>query len=343
LGAQGAFVVISRIADHCFWFGRYLERAEATARLLYTTKNLVLDSELTPAQCWRPVVVVSGEERQFRERFAPSDDDPAWGDAEVVERFMTWDDENASALARSVSSARWNARQMREVVSLEAWQTTNELHLYLTEERGRQEFDTDRYGFYRHVRTAAQLCLGQVSATMLHDEPLDFIWLGALLERASQTARILDVHHHAFSHIARSHVVLETGVWLSLLRSLSGFEPFMKRHRGRVEPVKVAAFLVTEARFPRSLRFSVQKATARLRRIRPPDAVDRPGGSSIERLTRLDAHLASAAERPLDDAELHALLTFVVDETHAICGLIGEELFGQRADVDTEAAGEMLE
>src|SRR4029079_19439900 len=104
-----------------------------------------------------------------------------------------------------------------------------------------------------------RLCVGLLRSTMLHDEPLDFIWLGVLLERVSQTARILDVHHHAFLQ-AQRHEVAATPLWLSLLRSLSGFEPFMKRHQGRVSPDSVAGFLIGEDRFPRSIAYCVHAA-----------------------------------------------------------------------------------
>jgi uncharacterized alpha-E superfamily protein len=80
--------VISRVADHCFWFGRYVERAESTARTLAATGSLALDAELPPAQVWRPVVVVSGEEARFSSKITGGDDDhAAIGDAEIVKIF----------------------------------------------------------------------------------------------------------------------------------------------------------------------------------------------------------------------------------------------------------------
>src|SRR5919206_564023 len=141
----------------------------------------------------------------------------------------------------------------------------------------------DRHAFYRQVRRACQLALGFVQGTMLHDDPYDFIVLGVMLERAGQTARILDVHHHALTRVA-AHQVLETAVFLALLRACSGFEPFMKRSRGAVTPLAVASFLVLDPEFPRSIRFASAIAHGRLERIRPAGAVGRPGGESLERL-----------------------------------------------------------
>src|SRR5687767_5281693 len=112
---------------------------------------------------------------------------------------------------------------------------------------------------------------------MLHDEPLDFIWLGVLLERVSQTARMLDVHHHAFTNlpprgsVSASDAFIETSLWLSFLRALSGSEAFMKRAAGRMSSESVARFLISEAAFPRSIAYCVHSAYQRLSAIRPPE------------------------------------------------------------------------
>lgn len=326
--------MISRVADHCFWFGRYVERAEATARMLAASVSLALDAELPSAQVWRPVVVVSGEEREFLTRLAASDDDhPAWGDGEVVQRFMVWDEQNGVSLARSVVGARWNARSIREVLSLEAWEAVNELHLWMRSDAAAASFAHHREAFYQHVRRSTQLTLGLLRSTMLHDEPLDFMWLGVLLERVNQTARMLDVHHHAFTNLPRrrssdADEVVETALWLSLLRALSGSEAYLKRAAGRVSSQGVARFLISEQAFPRSISYCVKSAYDRLCDIRPPDHHDLPGGVALERLRVLDAWVRAREAEPLSGAGVHDLLTHVVDEVHEICGTLGSELLG---------------
>ncbi|HTM22149.1 MAG TPA: alpha-E domain-containing protein [Kofleriaceae bacterium] len=321
--------MISRVADHAFWFGRYVERTEATARLLAATRNLALDAELEPAQCWRPVIVVSGEEEDFRAGHdAAADDAPAWGDGDRVETFMTWDEDNPASLLCSVGACRWNARSIREVLSAEVWEYVNELHLWMAGDAAQAEWQAHRYDFYRRVKSHTQLVLGLLRSTMLHDEPLDFIWLGVLLERVSQTARILDVHHHAFTRLQKRHVVVETAAWLSLLRALGGMEPFMKRHQGRVAPEVVARFLIGEDRFPRSIAYCVHSAHERLQAIRPPSASELPGGRTLERLRVLDEWVVENRTVSFAGDGLHDALTHVVDECHAICTGLGQELFG---------------
>jgi uncharacterized alpha-E superfamily protein len=321
--------MISRVADHCFWFGRYIERAEATSRMLAASLSLALDAELPPSLVWRPVVVVSGEESRFRTRVAADDDDhAAWGDGELVQRFMVWDDDSGVSVARSIQGMRWNARSIREVLSLEAWEAVNELHLWMASAPARAVYASQREGFYQHVRRATQLTLGLLRSTMLHDEPLDFVWLGVLLERVNQTARMLDVHHYAFTQMSRHHEVVETALWLSLLRALSGSEAYLKRSAGRISSEGVARFLMSEPAFPRSIAYCVRSAYGRLCDIRPRDARELPGGASLERLRVLDTWVTARRDEPLSAAGVHHLLTHVVDEVHEICETIAKELLG---------------
>lgn len=315
--------MISRVAEQCFWLGRYLERIEATARLLSVTRNLSLDGNLTPIQCWLPVLIVSGEEPRYVARFGPE----AAGQGEAVERDMTWSDDNPSSLRRSIGAARENARSIREVISLEVWEAVNELYLWVNGSAGQGEYGFERHAFYRHVRLSCQLVSGLLRSTMLHEPPLNFIRLGKLLERVGQTARVVDVHHHALTFVEKRNQVVETALWLALLRACSGFEPFMKRSQGRVTGDAVADFLVYEPLFPKSVVYAAHAAHDRFARIRPPSERDLPGGATLERLRALDAWLARSSVSRSPDG-LHDLLTNVVDQTAAICDTLGRELLG---------------
>lgn len=321
--------MIARVADSCFWLGRYLERAESSARMLFVTRNLSLDTHIAPHDLWLPVIIVAGEEVPFTERYGV--DRAAEG--ELVQRYLTWDEDALVSLARSVGAARWNARCVREVVSLEVWETINELHVWLATAEARELFETGRYDFYRRIKRDVQLVVGQLRGTMLHDEALEFIWLGLLLERVGQTARTLDVHHHALSQMAAREPDPGVGtvLWLSLLRACSAFEPFTKRRRGEPSGEAVAAFLLLERDFPRSVRYGVRQAYRRLSRIRPPEADELPGGQTLEQMRALDAWLDEMTPDLLAGGGLHAALTHVVEETAAICSGLGRELLGHGA------------
>jgi uncharacterized alpha-E superfamily protein len=315
--------MIARVAEHCFWLGRYLERAESTARVLQVTGTLALDAGLPPEQVWSPVVVVFGE----RARFDSLHGAAAQCDGERVQQYMAWEPQNPSSLVESLSAARENARAIREVVSLECWEVINELYLWVHSEEARTEFAQHRDGFYRHIRRMTQLCLGLFRSTMLHDAPLDFIWLGVLLERVGQTARVLDVHHHAFKHLPASHHVVETSLWLSLLRACSGFEAFMKRNQGKVTGDAVAAFLLFEPEFPRSIRYCLKSAHRYLDEFHPPGTQGLPGAQTVAISQQLLQRLRpDALSDP--DATIHGLLTHVVDMTASLCQTLSAEFFG---------------
>jgi uncharacterized alpha-E superfamily protein len=322
---MGDEAVISRVADQCFWFGRYLERVESTARLLQVTAALAVDSELTPQQCWRPVVITAGEQDRFAQLCGPD----AVADGDAVQRYLTLDERVPVSLRRSVAAARENARASRDVISLEAWEIVNELYLYLQSPTAAEDFEEHPYGFYRRVRREAQLCLGLLRATMLHDTPLYFCWLGVLLERVGQTARILDVQHHAFLAVESAgrgaHPVVEVSLWLSLLRACYGFEPFMKLHRGTVSPRSVAAFLIFEPRFPRGVRHGLRRVRDLILAVRPV-APGAPVPRAYSRIQALEEWIDGQHGGPLDGETVHRILTRVVDETQAVCDLVQSEL-----------------
>ena len=232
---------------------------------------------------------------------------------------MTWEEADHTSIWGSIHAARFNARSIREVVSLEAWEAINEIYLWVRCPQARDEYESDRFGFYRRVRRGAHLAFSLFHSTMLRDDPLDFIWLGVSLERVGQTARVLDVHHHAFTTLPSRHQVVETALWLSLLRACSGFESFMKRNRGLVTGNAVAAFLLLEPAFPRSVLHTIQAhivdslpfGLPRTRAI-----LERPRRLALK--SWIGGHIQGKAAMPLGQT-LHDVLTYVVNETAAVC------------------------
>ncbi len=318
--------MISRVADHCFWFGRYIERAESTARLLQATRTLVFDADLPVTQCWQPLVIVSGELSAFRERYGAE----AAGDGEKVQEYLTWSGEAGVSLVRSVRAARESARVIRDVLSLDTWEAINELYHFLDGEAAKALYGENRDELYRRVRRSTQLVLGLVRSTMLHDEPMSFLWLGAMIERAGQVARLLDMHHHTIvaegatrAAAAPAHDIVQVALWLSLLRASSGAEAFMKKHQGRVSAASLVSFLLFEPTFPRSLRYCLTSSGKLLATIWPDN-----GGAGAQ--ARLDALLQwlDAQEAQLEKADIHALLTHIVDEAAAICSLVSTTIEG---------------
>src|SRR5262249_45488617 len=177
--------MISRVAEHCFWLSRYLERADNMARVLDVNQTLLLDLDVPLEQRWRPVLIISGVY-----------DMPGEPESEAVQNYMTWEAANLSSIAASVGAAREDARGIRKVISAEMWERMNYYHLWLHGPTARGLYDGNRSEFYAQSRRINQLVHGIADATMAHGEAWEFFRLGKYLERACQTARILDVKYH---------------------------------------------------------------------------------------------------------------------------------------------------
>lgn len=317
--------MISRVADHCFWFGRYLDRTEGSARLLQATRALVFDADIPVTQCWAPLVIVSGEQ----ERFAQHHGEAALGSGEIVQEYLTWSAESPVSLRSSARAARDCARAIRDQLSLDVWEEINELFHWLDRDESLALYRDNREEFYRNVRRTTQLTLGLVRSTMLHEEPMSFLWTGVMLERAGQVGRILDMHHHTMQREG-GHDIVQVALWLSLLRACSGAEAFMKAHRGRVTAASMLEFLLFSPEFPRSLRYCLRSAYASLRRVWSAKSAKHDDPRLHPSVVRLGALLDWLDGRAgsLDLARIHGLLTHVVDETARICEYVGQEIHG---------------
>jgi uncharacterized alpha-E superfamily protein len=168
---------------------------------------------------------------------------------------------------------------------------------------------------------------------MLHDTPMDFLWLGVLLERLGQTSRILDMHHHMMGGTPGGgehqdeHQIVQTALWLSLLRACSGFDAFMRQHQGRVSRSAVVSFLIFENRFPRSLRYCLRSALAMAQRIWPATGA-RVDAGAVDRLHALDQWL-DAEQAKIPATSIHDLLTHIVDQTSLVCEAVQQGMSGQ--------------
>src|SRR3954451_18025119 len=149
--------MISRVAEHCYWLARYLERAENTARVLEVNHTLLLDFHVPVEQQWQPLLIISGI-HDYKD--APT--------AENVQAYMTWDRDNPFSIASSLAWARENARIIREVISAEMWERMNFYHLWGQGPAARQLYAADRHEFYAQVRRINQLVHGIADTTMSH-------------------------------------------------------------------------------------------------------------------------------------------------------------------------------
>ena len=326
--------MISRAAECCFWLNRYLERGETLARLLGANLAFQLDVQIPEAERWRPLLIVTGEHERFDESVGPE----AGEDDEAVQHFLTWDEENPASIVSSLLWARENARTLRATVSLEMWETANELWLFLNTEEGRRLYQRNRYAFYQEVRNRCLLFHAHALTTMLHEEPFDFMRLGTALERAGQTARLLDVKYHSLGPTrAESEMPAEAAQWLAVLRFCSGVEPFFKRSAHVLSGPAVAGFLLFDRSVPRSVLHNLSRARNFLGRISRPTASG-VGDRSHQLLDALHGWLEGLTLEEVLERSIHDVLEFLVQSTAEVCSAIHDDYFDP-AHETTQGAG----
>ncbi len=247
--------------------GRYLERAENTARMLEVNDTLLLDFAMPLDQQWQPILRSS----------AASTTCKGEPDGETVQDYLTWETENPSSIASSLAAARENARIIREVISAEMWERINYYHLWMHSPPARELYRTHRSDFYNQIKRINQLFHGITEGTMSHGEPWEFYLLGKYLERGCQTARILDVKYHIL--LPNPEAVgtpIDNAHWMAILTSCSGYEPFHKTPVDGRPGISVADFLVFDAKFPRSVRYCMARCRRCGVRISGPLRAARP-------------------------------------------------------------------
>lgn len=308
--------MLSRIADSIYWMSRYLERADATARLVEINLLYLLEAEnaLPDAAEWRPLLSICGHEAAFAA--ASGGREP--NGARVIE-FITRGAENPGSIRQSLRLARENARVVRDRISKEMWESVNELWLR-SEERLARPLAADYFGL---LRSEVARFHGLTVSTMVRGEAFGFYLLGFFLERADMTSRILDVKYHLLlPDVSLVGSPLDYYQWAALLKSMSGFEAFRRRHPS-LHPEHVAAFVILDPDFPRSLRFAVDRMQQALISVGSPRADSAARAAAHELASLLDKYDAPSLLR----AGLHEFLGEFLRRTSALHEALVEEYF----------------
>ncbi len=309
--------MLSRVAESLYWTARYVERAEDTSRLLDVTFHALLDTRVDEREAvWQRMVATLGDDALYREHF------DAYRAADVAD-WVLWHDANPSAVANCVTRARENARSVREQVSGEMWEAINGLFL-LVRGANRQAVSRGPHTFHERLRAGAHLFQGTADATMTHGDPYEFIRLGLHLERASTTARIVRSHYPVAVAVAEGDPARPREL-VSLLKSCSAFEAYVRRHGTLFEPLTVAEELVRSHDFPRAVRACLETCRASVERI------SGEAGAQHRILGRLCADLqygeVSDVSGPAIEQTLGALLAGI----HATGDALTKAYFSSRA------------
>jgi uncharacterized alpha-E superfamily protein len=313
--------MLSRTADHLFWMARYMERAENTARMLnvsYET-SLLPQSDDMAEQGWRGLLSISELTWSFSKKYD-----------EVTSRnvmdFMVRDETNPSSILACLRAARENARAVRGALTTEVWETQNQTWLEFNSLLKNGAFERDPGALFEWVKFRSHLSRGVTVGTMLMDEALHFLRMGTFLERADNTARLLDVKFHALAaeYFGAGNVKESQEVdfyhWSAILRSVSGFEIYRKVYRNVIRPERVAELLILRPDMPRSLAACMNDVVANLQLV-----ANQQSAETLRRAGRLQSDLKYGQIDEILATGLHAYLTQFLDRVNDLGAGIGRD------------------
>jgi uncharacterized alpha-E superfamily protein len=242
--------------------------------------------------------------------------------SENVIDFLTLNPKNSNSILNCITTARENARHVREQISLEMWEEINRTYLWMKSQTLKKIQRQGPYEFFTAVKNASHLFQGITDGTMTHGEDWDFIQVGKFLERADMTTRILDAHDEIFVNTPAKSQTGGTLQWSAILRSCSSHDAYRKFYVAQVEPDKVVEFLILNEFFPRSIRFCVQAMDDALRRV---------SGSRGEAFSNQAEKLAGRLVADLNFSALEDIKTIgmhnYMDETQVKLNAIGEAIY----------------
>jgi len=245
--------MLSRVAESIFWMSRYTERAENVARFIDVTLNLSLEQGLAGPSQWDALVYTTGDQDLFKELYGIANQ-------ENVLKFLTFEEQNPNSIFSCLENARENARTSRDMISSQMWEELNKFYILVRDARKDASAVDSPYEFFGRIKQAGYSLEGVTSGTMSHGEPWHFSRLGALVERADKTSRILDVKYYLLlPSVADVGTPVDIMQWGTLLKSASALEMYRK-HYGRLDPKQVVEFLILNRDFPRSIHFCIRRA-----------------------------------------------------------------------------------
>ncbi len=297
-------MMLSRIAESLFWIGRYIERADGTARILDVYLQLLLeDVAVDEDTACRALLGVMGHQAPPERRLTRSD----------VVNFLAIDRAETASIAYSVNAARENARRARETISTELWEILNSTYKSMP----RRVSNEQVHQMFGWVRERMALASGMADATSSRDDAWSFFTLGRFIERADMVARLL---------ATRALTEASGPSWTTILRSVGAYEAYLRTYRGVPSSTNAAEFLLLDRLFPRSILFSVRGAEQCLEDIEPRR--DRVGhvGAAERMLGQIRAELEFRPIQEIID-DLPVVMDKVQTTTTAVSHAVRERYF----------------
>lgn len=300
--------MLARTANNLFWLARYMERADYLARLLQVAGHMsAVRVDTSHNSEWESAIVAAGCRDTYFENHATADE------ASVIQ-YLAFDRDNSSSIVSCIETARRNARAVRTALTADMWEAVNASWQELSSYRA-ESMDADRLAeFLDWIKSRAGLFHGVCSNNMLRRDGFHFTRAGQFLERADNTARLLDVKYHVrLGEVSDVGGVIDYYQWLAILRVVSARRAYRVLFKGVVEPARVAELLITSSVFPRSLTFCYQQITQHLDAIERQDP--RLAAEAKRQANSLYADLRYANVETIIKNGLHEYLTRLIDRT----------------------------
>ncbi len=250
--------MLGKTAGGLYWMFRFLERSENTARLVEAGFRIALTRSTDGESEWKSVVTTAGARAGYSAKYE------TYEGSSVVD-YLLRDPANPSSVISVIENARTNARMVRTALTTEVWEAVNETWMTLKDALKRPVRETELPAILGIIRRQSALVRGALHGTMLRTDINDFAQIGTALERADNTARIIDVKYYTLlpsaSFVGSS---LDNVQWETVLRSVSAHRAFRWLNEGDVSSSTIAEFLILDARFPRSLAFCSKHLVANL-------------------------------------------------------------------------------
>jgi uncharacterized alpha-E superfamily protein len=322
--------MLARVVENVYWLARYLERAENTARLISVNANLLLDLPSGYALGWQPLIDITGSRGQFDARQKRAEE------REIVQ-FLVADADNPGSILSSLKLARENARTLRDILPTEGWEVLNQFYLEFIEELPAGLSRRARFNFLKRIVLSTQTIAGVLDGTMNRNDAHTFVLLGRNLERADMTSRIVDVRSAQLLPPGAPELgPFESIQWMSVLRSLSGYEMYRLSRRTRVSRADALEFALRDVEFPRACLFCLRQIELCLR------ALPRSAGA-LAALAEVGSFLCEASLAALDQSGLHRLIDHLQLHIIGVHDSIAHAYFPAQAGAATQRQAETRE
>lgn len=314
--------MISRTAENSFWLSRNIERVQMLTNAIEVAYNVELETFGDSDEIWYPLVIVSGGEQAFINKYGYS----AKSNTKKIQEFLVWDKENPSSVYSSLASARENARIIRDLISVDMWEKINELWLWLNSAEIHRYSIIDIAGFCEKIINFCFLWIGFYHNFILRNDTYNFMKLGMLIERTDFTFRLCDIHYHRNIIIDQNirESMDESQYWQEMLLYTMSKDAFMRKADLEVNRKDIAKFLLKEDDYPRTIPFCLNDALNIMKKMSNPTTGI--GMSSRSKLEDVINHSENISiENVLETS--HEFITYMIHELGLLSMLISKEFF----------------